>query len=72
LKNPSGPALHQNNLNNNGQNKNGADNANGVIVHGPLPVYVLNFGGAMLRPPLLRRAFCRKSQDRRTKWRKPS
>ena len=34
-----GPALHQNDLHNDGQNQNGADDGNGVIVHGPLPVY---------------------------------
>ena len=39
LKEPLGPAFHQNNLNYNGYNKNGADYADGVIVHGPLPVY---------------------------------
>jgi hypothetical protein len=41
-KEPLGPALHQNDLHNYGQNQNGADDGNGVIVHGPLPVYVLN------------------------------
>jgi hypothetical protein len=39
LKGTLGPAFHQNNLNYNGYNKNGADYADGVIVHGPLPVY---------------------------------
>jgi hypothetical protein len=63
-KEPLGPALHQNDLHNYGQNQNGADDGNGVIVHGPLPVYVLNLGAAMPQSPSLRRAFCRKSQDR--------
>jgi hypothetical protein len=38
LKDPLGPALHKNNLNNYGYNKNGADYRDRVIVHGPLPV----------------------------------